>query len=247
MMPASRATPSTSPLLRAGGDQRERLRRMTTRPRATATRAVAGLAEHRPSARRRRVEMGEVGHGSASGAQRLTRTSARAAAVTSGWRIRCSPTRKQRAPASAMRRTSPGVRMPISGRCGRPGSAAPALGGGEVGPKLRRLRLFTPISRVSRPSARSSSRRSCTSTSAAMSELATSSSSCAWSSERAARMSRMHRRPSRGIRRPARGRSGSPCAAPAARTRRGPASGSWRALEIGRVGQHGEAGAPPAA
>ena len=99
MIPASRATPRTSPLAAVPAVTSARVSgAMATQPRATARRAVAGLSgdvDHLRGARG--VEMGEAGHHSASGDQGLRRSS-RVAASTFASRISVSPIRKQRTP-----------------------------------------------------------------------------------------------------------------------------------------------------
>ena len=111
MMPAMRAVAITSPFLALPERMRSSVSRaMTTAPLAVAERAVTALSptstmSARPSAARcvRRAV-----HSAASAFSRAS--SARVAAATSACRIRLSPTRIARTPASRSRVTSAGVR-----------------------------------------------------------------------------------------------------------------------------------------
>ena len=99
MIPASRATPSTSPLA-APPARRGRASRAPWRPRRARRRraTVAGLSDTSTiRACAAGVEMGEPGHHPASGVQGL-RSSSRVATSTLASRISVSPTRKQRTP-----------------------------------------------------------------------------------------------------------------------------------------------------
>ena len=156
MMPASRATASTSPLATSPARMRSSVSGcITTRAPAIATRSVSSLSETstiraRPSASRW-VKLGPVAR-QAQQASRRGRTSAA--------RISDSPTRKQRAPAAASRSRSSGRVRPLSPTTmrSRGHHRRQALGRPQIDFSVFRLRLLMPISRASSP-ARGRARR----------------------------------------------------------------------------------------